>query len=151
MPIPRPSFLSCRSRSYDADTKTFERPGTRCLGTRSPHSSARKDSHSTSRDKLSPLAPTFGPRRGIVPSGTLDRRRRGPRYVPFVDQRLLATPGIRDVEPPMGDAKQIVPVAIVISGDEGRRAVWEPGWGYVEVDPASSAEDIEEAVEEVSV
>ncbi|KAF9739253.1 hypothetical protein PMIN06_005279 [Paraphaeosphaeria minitans] len=156
MPVPRPSFSSRRSRSYDADAKTFERPGMRCLGIRNLHGNARKDrdSHSASRDKLSPLAPTFGPRKGIVPSGTVDRRRRVPRYVPFVDQHPLATIGIRVIEPhsaPVGDSKQVVPAAIIISGDEDRRVVWKPGSGYVEVDPTSCAENLEEAVEEVNV
>jgi hypothetical protein len=131
----------------------LERAASRCPSPRCPHRNARKDTHPASRDKLSPLSPTFGPRKGLVPSGTVARKRHGPRYVavPFVEQRLLTVPGVRDIEPHparAGKAGVGMPAMIVVYGDEERRVLWGIGRGFLEKDVKITAENLEEAVEE---
>jgi len=147
MPIPRPPSLSRRSRNNDENAGTLDRPGKG-----SPQSKAHRDRQSTPRNQLSPLSPTFGPRKGLVPSGTVDRRRRVPRYLPIVDQHILQKPGVCHIE--LVSASSIntnepVPNMIVIfREDDLRDVLWEPGWSYIEGNGYPCAEKYEEAVEE---
>lgn len=112
---PRPSCR--RARSYDPSTTT------------TPSHPARKERHidffapASPRDKLSPLAPTFGPRKGIVPSGTVARRRRVQRCGAGDARSRVCEDG--EAKPQC--VRKGVPVGIFVEGDGERRVLWGNG------------------------
>ncbi|PSN61971.1 hypothetical protein BS50DRAFT_134424 [Corynespora cassiicola Philippines] len=85
-------------------------------------------------DDLSPLTPTFGPRRGLVISGTTARRRSSAQFTALPPQdaaqaaeldfssAYFFAPKARDARPAM-EAVEYVPQ---------RRAVWEAEWAQIE-------------------
>lgn len=143
MRISRPKLLSRRARNNNEDMKTTEK-----AGKGSPQRSAQNN-QSTSREKLSPLSPTFGPRKGLIPSGTVDRRRSVPHAAAALGFHYC---GARDLKAQSTSAIQTyqhTPNPMIISG-EVERVLWGPGWPFIEDNGYIGAEKYEEAVEDTT-
>lgn len=152
MPISRPPLMSRRSRN-NAESSTG------CLGmiqTKTPLRREHSDGDQYSRPhEVSPLSPTFGPRKGLVLSGTVDRRRSIPRYSPTTDQHTLIEAGYRSVSPhsaPLMNTRRSTPITnfhkILESrsmGFEEKKMIWEAAWAEIERSLPTYAERFEES------
>lgn len=139
MTIAIPSSNRCLPRLSTPSTDPLRRPHRNTISElvsaqRSPHSRSGSGTGVAREPKVSPLSPTFGPRRGEVPSGTMERRRASlPSncYNPSTcaTPKNLADGGERNKE----DAHKHDHMDIGVGqGSVEKRILWDAAWRQIE-------------------
>ena len=147
LPITRPRLLSRRARNRNNDDHS---PELCSLQTVAPLRREQSDGDQFSRSPaFSPLSPTFGPRRGLLLSGTLDRRCSIPRYSTTMDGQHPNKHGHRGTQPysaPLINATHATHSVLGSRhfGLEEKRIMWEAAWAEIERNIDSYTEKFED-------
>ncbi|KAJ4301808.1 hypothetical protein N0V90_003902 [Kalmusia sp. IMI 367209] len=132
-PVPTPASRPLYRRARYSDEGigiALER-----LNTSGLYSGEEKPRRFSLPEKLSPLSPTFGPRKGLVPAGTIQRRRSVPFKTVNTEGNNLVKPAASDTpsySTGTSDFKWATPVVQRKPGRPEKKILWQAVWAEIE-------------------